>query len=122
MNRSAFTELDAPAALVTVTATVPVGPEGAVAVIDDDEVIVKVVAAMPPNCTEVAAENPEPDTVMLVPLPPAPVDSPVTAAGVVNTSDADVADVPEGVVTVRSAGPCTPAGAVAEIELSVFTE
>ena len=56
MNRSAADVGDVPLAVVTLTSTVPV-PAGDVAVIDVEELTVKLVAATAPNVTAVAPEN-----------------------------------------------------------------
>jgi hypothetical protein len=103
--------------LVTVTLIVPALPEGAVAVIEVAELMVKV-ALVEPKETEVALVNPVP--VMTTKLPPAtgPAEglTTVTLGGVtyVNPSDALVAEVPPATVTVTSTVPAAWAGEVTE--------
>lgn len=59
---------EVPPGLVTLTSTVPV-PAGETAVMDVAELTVKLVAAVAPNVTAVAAVNPEP--VIATEVPPA---------------------------------------------------
>jgi hypothetical protein len=57
VNWSAVTVGEVPLLVVTLTSTVPAAVAGAVAVICVSELIVKLVAAVPPNVTPVAPEK-----------------------------------------------------------------
>ena len=106
------------------TSTVP-APAGEVAVMEVALFTAKLVAAVAPNFTAVAAVKLVP--VMLTTVPPA--DGPllgltlVTVGGgtKVNLSAADVVLVPPVVVTVASTVPAPSAGEVAVIEVVLFT-
>ena len=99
-------------------------PAGLSAVIDVSLTTVKFVAAFVPKSTAVAPVKPVPVIVTNVPPPSGPavglITETVGAARYVNTSAGDVADVPSGVVTVRSTVP-VPAGLSAVIDVSLTT-
>jgi hypothetical protein len=103
---------------------VPV-PAGAVAVIDVGLLTVKVVAAVAPKFTAVAAVKLVPVIVTVVPPVAGPavglIDVTVGTATYVNWSAAKVADVPPPVVTVTSTVPAAWAGLVAVIWVLLLT-
>ena len=107
---------------MTLTSTVP-APAGEVAVIWVAELTVNPVAAVAPNVTAVAPENPVPVMVTVVPPARGPalgeIEVTTGAATKVNWSAADVADPPPGVVTLTSTVP-VPACDVAVIDVAEF--
>jgi hypothetical protein len=113
---------DVPDGVVTTTSTVPV-PAGDVAVIDESEFTVKVVAAADPNLTEVAPVNPLPITLTTVPPAAGPAfgETPETTVAYMNLSAALVVEVPPIVVTVMSTVPAEPAGDTAVIDEALTT-
>jgi hypothetical protein len=116
---------DVPAGVVTVTPTAPV-PEGLSAVIVVSLTTVTFVAAVVPKSTAVAPVKLVPVIVTRVPPAAGPLVglSPVTAGAAatvyVNSSAAETADVPAGLVTVRFTTP-VPAGLSAVIVVSLTT-
>src|SRR6516162_9703639 len=114
-----------PAGVVTVTFTVPV-PAGLSAVIEVSLTTVTFVAATVPKSTAVAPVKPVPVIVTVVPPAGGPLVGlmavTVGAAAVVyvNWSADEVADVPNGVVTVTLTVP-EPAGLSAVVEVSLTT-
>ena len=114
-----------PPVVVTVMPAAPAACAGVVAVIWPALSTVNVVAAVPPMLTALAPVKLLPTIVMLVPPAVGP-DAGVTAVTVgaatnVNSSEALVGLVPDGVVTVTSTVPAACAGEVALIWLAVFT-
>src|SRR5208283_1539080 len=107
-----------PPGVVTVTSTVPV-PAGETAVILVPDTTVTLLAPVKPKSTVAPVTNPVPVTVTVVPpaTGPAAGEMPVTAGtgSYVNWSDAEVALIPPGVVTVTSTVPAEPAGETAVI-------
>jgi hypothetical protein len=110
-----------------VTSTVAAAPGGEIAVNDVSEMMLKPSAGTVPNRTWLAAVNPLPDTVTTVPPAVVPLVVPrlVTEgadAAVTVTRSADTnADVPAGVVIVRSQTPAGIGGAVTMIVVSLIT-
>ena len=72
MNWSAWLIAEVPAGVVTVTSTVPDAPAGLTAVISVSDTCVNDVAALPPNLTAVAPDNPQPVMITVVPPVPGP--------------------------------------------------
>jgi hypothetical protein len=125
MNLSAALAADVPPGVVTRMSTVPADAAGEVAVIDVLELTVTLLAAWPaPNATVVPETNPVP--VIVTDVPPAvgpALGLTARTAGVgsnANWSAVLVAEVPPGVVTVRSTV-LVPAGAVAVSDVAELT-
>src|SRR5208283_2583378 len=100
--------------------TCPALPAGAVAVIDVLVTAVTVAGLPCPKSTALSAVNPEPEivTVFWPASGPASGVTAVTDGGpYMYLSDAEIADVPSGVVTVTLTCPAPPAGAVAVIDV-----
>ncbi len=123
---------DCPPAVTTLTLTGPAGRAGETATIWPSETTVKLDAGVEPKLTAVAPVNAEPEIVTLVPPPSGPAAGLTldTAGAVVfgeettryeKWSEAPLAEVPPGVVTVTSTVPADPAGTVAVIELLELT-
>jgi hypothetical protein len=125
VNLSAATVPLVPPAVVTVISTVPALSAGDTAVIDVALLTVKLVAAVLPNVTPVAAVKPVP--VMVTDVPPARGPAPgaiaeTTGTGsYVNWSAAVLLLVPSGVVTVICTAPAASAGDVAVSVVSLTT-
>ena len=118
---SALEVAEVPPGDVTVMSTVPADSAGATAVICVAEFTMKLFAAVPPKSTTVAGPKFVPEMTTLVPdvVGPADGDTPVTVgtASYVNWSADEVAEVPPGVVTMKSRVPGTPAGTVVMISV-----
>ena len=115
-----------PPAVVNLRSTLCTDSEGEVATHDAAEEQTTVVATTPPKLAVVEpTTNPVPVTLTTVPPPTGPALG-LTAVTVgtlsyTNLSLLDVADVPNGVVTVRSTVPAPLCGAVTVIELVELT-
>ncbi len=114
-----------PPAVVTVMSTVPAPSAGEAAVMEVALFTVKLVAAVAPNDTAVAAVKPVPVMATLVPPAVGPLVGvmlvTVGAPTNVNWSDGEVALVPPAVVTVTSTVAAPSAGEVAVMEVALFT-
>ena len=125
VNWSALLVALVPPGVVTVTSTVPAASAGAVAVIAVALLTVTPVAAVVPNFTVAPARNPVPVIVTLVPPANGPADEltavTVGTASYVNWSALLVKLVTPDCVTVTSTTPADSAGAVAVIEIALFT-
>ena len=113
--------VEVPAALVAVMLTVPAASAGEVAVIWVSELIVKLVAAVPPKFTAVTVVKLEP--VMVTDVPPEVVPAVgltelMTGTPKVYLEPAEVAEVPAAFVAVMSTVPAACAGDVAVIWVS----
>jgi hypothetical protein len=116
---------DVPTGVVTVMSTVAALSAGLVALIEVEELTLKLLAAVVPNATAVAPVKLVPVTVTTVPPANGPLAGltavTVGAPSKVNWSAEDVADVPEELVTVMSTVPALSAGLVAVIEVDELT-
>src|SRR5271166_4739192 len=117
---------EVPDGVVTVVSTVPAASAGVVAVIWVDELTVKVVAGLAPKSTVVAPVKSVPVIVTTVPpwvVPELGLTLVTVGAGVtkVKWSAPELAEVPDGVVTVVSTVPAASAGVVAVIEVAELT-
>ncbi len=113
-----------PAALATVTSTVPAAAAAVVAVIDVSELTVNDDAAVAPKLTADALVKSLP--VMVTTVPPAVVPAfglmaATTGTPKVNRSAAEVALVPAALATVTCTGPAVAASVVAVIDVSELT-
>ncbi len=123
-KRSALEVGEVPAAVVTVTSTLPAPAEGTVAVSTLADSTSTPVAALAPNRTVAPGANPEPTIVTTDPPAVGPafgLTEVTDGLAYSNWSATPVGDVPWSVVTVTSTEPVDPAGATAEIEVPEST-